>query len=70
MERLHLEAALAVWRYCEASAKHIFGDSIGDPLADDLLTALRTRPDGLSRNDIHNHFSRHKSASQIGQALR
>ena len=27
----HLQAALAVWRYCEASARYIFGDAIGTP---------------------------------------
>jgi Protein of unknown function (DUF3987) len=26
----HLRAALAVWRYCEASARFIFGDALGD----------------------------------------
>jgi hypothetical protein len=36
----HLKAALAVWEYCEASAAHIFGDALGDPVADDILRAL------------------------------
>ena len=27
----HLRAALAVWRYCEASAKYMFGDAVGNP---------------------------------------
>jgi Protein of unknown function (DUF3987) len=30
----HLRAALALWRYCEESATYIFGDSLGDPMAD------------------------------------
>src|SRR5262249_271756 len=28
---VHLDAALAVWRFCEASARHIFGDTQGNP---------------------------------------
>jgi len=27
----HLHAALAVWDYCEASARFVFGESLGDP---------------------------------------
>jgi hypothetical protein len=38
---VHLNPALAVWRFCEASAKLIFGDTVGDPLADEILRALR-----------------------------
>src|SRR5262249_25163478 len=37
----HLDAAYALWRYCEASARYIFGDMLGDPLADDLRRMLR-----------------------------
>src|SRR5205823_1563547 len=29
----HLEAALAVWEYCEVSAAHVFGKALGDPVA-------------------------------------
>src|SRR5208283_2893112 len=37
----HLIAALEVWRYCDDSAKYIFGDALGDPTADEILRALR-----------------------------
>jgi hypothetical protein len=33
----HLRAALAVWEYAEASARFIFGEALGDPVADDIL---------------------------------
>jgi hypothetical protein len=66
----HLRAALAVWRYCEDSARFIWGDSLGDPTADELLRALRVAgADGLTRWDITNHFSRHKSAEELDRAL-
>jgi hypothetical protein len=65
---VHLHAALAVWRYCEDSARYIFGDSLGDPDADDLLRALRTS-DGMSRTQIRDHFGRNKNSNQIDRAL-
>jgi hypothetical protein len=47
----------------------IFGDSVGDPVADDILLALRRRPAGLTRTDISNLFERHRTSDQIGAAL-
>ena len=41
IEQVHLEAALALWSFCEASARYIFGDLTGDPLADEILRALK-----------------------------
>ena len=65
----HLTAALAVWRYAEASAACIFGDSLGDPTADMILDALRQSPEGMTRTDIRDLFKRHRSASEIDRAL-
>jgi hypothetical protein len=33
----HLLAAIAVWEYCESSARFIFGDASGNPVADAIL---------------------------------
>lgn len=65
----HLAAALEVWRYCEDSARFIFGDALGDQTADAILEALRSRPEGMTRTDIRDLFDRHKSTSEIGRAL-
>jgi hypothetical protein len=65
----HLEAALAVWEYCELSAVHIFGDAIGDPVADEILRALQNTPGGMTRTDINGLFGRHQSSERIGVAL-
>ncbi len=65
----HLKAALAVWEYCEASAECVFGDTLGDPDADAILSALRTNPAGLSRTQIRDLFSRNLSAERIERAL-
>jgi len=37
----HLRAALAVWNYCDASVQYLFGNKLGHPIADPILTALR-----------------------------
>ena len=65
----HLEAALAIWDYSEASARFIFGDTLGDPDADAILNALRTNGE-MSQTDISTLvFGRNVSASRIQRAL-
>jgi hypothetical protein len=65
----HLQAALAVWSYCEASAVAIFGDALGDPVADRLLAALREAgPDGLDGTEQRDLFGRHAKADQLERA--
>ena len=65
----HLMAALEVWRYCEDSAKYIFGDALGDPTADEILRALRAAPAGMTRTEVAALFDRHKSVAEISRAL-
>jgi hypothetical protein len=65
----HLMAALALWEYCERSVRFIFGDSLGDDVADEILSELRRRPEGMTRTDINNLFLRHQSAARIARAL-
>jgi hypothetical protein len=70
IEYEHLTAPLALWEYAEESARYIFGDATGDPVADSLMEALRAAgSDGLTRTEIRDHFGRHKSAERINQAL-
>jgi hypothetical protein len=65
----HLSAALAVWQYCENSARFVFGGIVGDPLADTILAELRTCPEGLDRTQIAALFSRNQAAVAVNQAL-
>jgi hypothetical protein len=69
--RAHLEAALALWRYCFDSARYIFGDCLGDSTADAILQALRGAAEtGLTRAEILHHvFGRNKPAADIVRAL-
>ncbi|HEY9224617.1 MAG TPA: hypothetical protein VIP27_10760 [Variovorax sp.] len=66
----HLEAALAVWTYAEESARYIFGDSRGDPMADTLAQALRDAGEaGMTRTAIRDHFGRNADALRIDSAI-
>jgi len=65
----HLKAGLALWDYCEDSARYIFGDAIGDLVADAILMALRAKPEGLTRTEISNLFERNKTKEEIDLAL-
>jgi hypothetical protein len=66
----HLEAALALWDYCEASAAYIFGEATGDPIADRILSALRNAGgQGLSSTDISNLLGRNERSARIAAAL-
>jgi hypothetical protein len=70
IDRPHIRAALAVWEYAEVSAAHIFGASLGDNVADDILRALQhAGREGMTRTAIRDLFGRHQSADRIGAAL-
>jgi hypothetical protein len=65
----HIRAALAVWEYCEASAYYVFGNALGDPVADQLLAAVAAAGEtGLDGEEQRAVFSRHVSANRLAQA--
>ena len=58
----HLAAALAVWDFCDRSTRFIFGESVGDRVADRILDELNCAgPTGLTRNALRELFSRNLS---------
>ncbi len=65
----HLMAAMAVWEFASASVEYIFGDSLGNVVADAILSALRHASAGLTRTDIAGLFSRNVPANQIALGL-
>jgi hypothetical protein len=64
----HLEAAIAIWDYAEASVLSIFGDLTGDAVADRIFAVLRSEG-SMTRNEISDAFGRNVPSSRIGQAL-
>ena len=70
IELPHIGAAFAVWSYCEDSAAQIWGDVIGDDVADTILAALKAAgPDGMARTQVSNLFSRHQLSARISTAI-
>jgi len=63
----HLAAAIAVWQYCDASARYVFGDAIGNPLADCILR--RATPSGMTRTELSTALSHNRQAVSIDRAL-
>jgi hypothetical protein len=61
----HLEAGLAVWNYSADSARWVFGDSLGDPTADEGWAAAKDRPAGVTRTEVSDMFSRNKKRREI-----
>jgi len=65
----HLAAANALWKYSEKSARAVFGERLGDPVADKILDALRQSHDGLTRSQIRELFARNQNSDRITNAL-
>ena len=65
----HLQAALTLSDYCSYSASSLFGDCVGDSVADRIREALQAASDGLARDQIRKLFHGHVSSAFIDQAL-
>ena len=68
----HHQAAMALWRYVEQSARWIFGTKTGDKNADKILAGLRfAAGNGMTTTEISERVFRHHAASEeICEALR
>jgi hypothetical protein len=72
---VHLKSALQLWTYCFGSARFIFGESSGDPIADRIWSEVKQRqqntPPGLSHDDIGSVlFNGNVTADKIDCALK
>jgi hypothetical protein len=67
----HLEAALAVWRYSYQTCQWLWGQRLGDPVADAIMAALkRAGEKGLTRTQIYSDlFRRNVPRDRIEAAL-
>jgi hypothetical protein len=58
----HLQAATAIWDYCEASVRYVFGNKTGDQYADRITDALLESENGyLTDDDIGRLFGGHRT---------
>lgn len=69
IESAHLEAALALWDYSAQSAAWALRNSTGNPLAEQIHAALKSNPDGLTRTQLRDLFSRNRTGNDVEQAL-
>jgi len=68
IEVQHLESAIALWDYAERSSKFVFGNSLGDRVAEQVLDLLREAgTSGLMTHDIRAKVSEKK---RVSEALR
>lgn len=64
----HLLAGLAVWEYAFQSARWVFGDRLGHPLADDILQFLRANG-SLTRNEIYQMWGKNRGKGPVHYVL-
>lgn len=64
---VHLKASLSLWQYAEESTRLIFGDSLGNPIADTILRALRASGE-ISDSQVSDLFGRHLSSAKLEQS--
>jgi hypothetical protein len=70
IKKKHLEAALEIIRYADESVRFLFGDSLGDPIADQILSALEESADtGMTREEIRKLLQGNVSSAAISLAL-
>ena len=71
IQPVHHQAAMALWNYCEQSARWIFGGCTGDKNADKILAALNNvGRAGLTKTEISNLvFNRNLSSHDLHEAV-
>ncbi len=66
----HLTAALALQDYAARSAAWALTGATGQPLAEQIHTALQAHPGGLTRSQISDALNHNQPAGQLDHALR
>jgi phage/plasmid primase-like uncharacterized protein len=64
---VHLEAAVALWRYCEQSARYVFNGRQTDGVAEKILVALAEKP--MTSTEIHRLLANHVNKDRLSAVL-
>ena len=64
---VHLEAAVALWRYCEQSARYVFHGRQTDGVAEKILVALAEKP--MTSTEIHRLLANHVNKDRLSAVL-
>jgi len=65
----HLEAALELWHYIEASTAYVFGGNAASALAERLAAILQVHPEGMTLTNLHNATNRAIPGEDMRAAL-
>ena len=69
IEAHHIETALAIWDYCEQSARYIFESQAAvDPVQKKVVEALQAGP--KTATEINKYFNHHAKAEKIQMAIK
>ena len=68
MENPDQQAAAEYWRYCDDSAKYIFGDRLEDMRAAKILQTLRELPNGMTKRQMYETW-RHDPKEDLDASL-
>jgi hypothetical protein len=70
IEAAHVRAALAIWRYAEDSAAYIFGDRVGNALADRIRALMIAAGEGgITRGELRRSVSHKTKTGEFDAAL-
>jgi hypothetical protein len=70
VKREHLEAALALWQFCEESALYVFGGSVLSDKAQRLLDAIREAgAEGMNKTQMFELFSKKVKKAELNELL-
>jgi hypothetical protein len=69
IEPRHLDAAHGFWRYCRDSTAHIFGDRMGNPEGELILSTLRSAGGCLNKTDLSRLLGKHLYGTRLDRAL-
>ncbi len=70
IDAAHVQAALALWRYAQASAEYIFNeDSVGSKLDCKVKEILSCVPAGMSLTEIHNATGNNHKAADLRNSI-
>lgn len=69
IDRKHVEAAQAIWNYCEASLAHIFS-SVSHETVDELYRAIdATAGDGITKTELYRQFGNNLKRADLDKQL-
>lgn len=64
----HIVAALALVEYADRGVSYLFGDRLGDGVADTILDSVRRRGE-VTRSEVRDIFQRHVTSSRLDGAI-